>query len=45
MFHMSSVKIAEFIWLTGQKRVNVRKNVQNLLRNHKLDGADAFHAC
>ena len=45
-FRMSFVQIAEFDWLPGRKRVNLKQNVKNLLlRNHKVNEADSFHTC
>ena len=43
---MSFVQIAEFIWLPGQQKGQIlEKMLNNLLRNHKVDNADTFHAC
>ena len=45
-FHYTFVPFAEFSLVArATKRVNFRKRLQNLLRNHKVDEADTLHTC
>ena len=46
MFHMFFVQITEFDRVVRAKnRVIIRKNIQQLPRNHRVDEAVTFHTC
>ena len=38
-------KSLNLIGCQSDEKVNFRKNVKNLLRNHMVDKADTFHTC
>ena len=45
VLYVSYVQIIEFIWLPGQQKgLILEQMLKSLLKNHKVDQADTFHA-